>query len=200
MKRHRVLGTLATLLLLVALAAPVAAQAPIKIGEINSFSGIGAPFTGPYRQAVEMAVEEVNAKGGVLGRKLEVVFRDDKGQPAEAQKHAQELVASEKVALIAGTFLSNVGLAVSDWAKQNKVMFVVAESLTEALTWSKGHDHTVRLRPNTYEQGRMLAEKAGKMKYVKWATIGPNYEYGKRAWETFRDRLKGLKPAVQIVV
>src|SRR6059058_6433244 len=152
-----------------------AAQAPIKIGEINSFSGIGAPFTGPYRQAVEMAVEEVNAKGGVLGRKLEVIFRDDKGQPAEAQKHAQELVASEKVALISGTFLSNVGLAVSDWAKQNKVLFVAAEPLTEALTWAKGHDYVFRVRPNTYEQGRMLAEKAAKLTSAKWATIGPNY-------------------------
>jgi branched-chain amino acid transport system substrate-binding protein len=146
-----------------------------------------------------MAVEEINAKGGVLGRKVEVLFRDDKGQPAEAVKHAQELVASEKVALISGTFLSNVGLAVSDWAKQNRTLFVAAEPLTEAITWSKGHDHVVRVRPNTYEQGRMLAEKAGKMKYAKWATIGPNYEYGKRAWETFRDRLKELKPDVQVV-
>ena len=180
-------------------AIPVAAQGPIRIGEINSFSGIGAPFTGPYRSAVEMAVEEVNAKGGVLGRKVEVIFRDDKGQPAEAVKHAQELVASEKVALISGTFLSNVGLAVSDWAKQNKTLFVAAEPLTEAITWSKGHDYVFRVRPNTYEQGRMLAEKAGRMKYAKWATIGPNYEYGKRAWETFRDRLKELKPDVQVV-
>src|SRR5216110_3588777 len=199
MRRHRVSATLGTLLLLTALAAPVAAQAPIKIGEINSFSGIGAPFTGPYRQAVEMAVEEVNAKGGVLGRKVEVLFRDDKGQPAEAQKHAQELVASEKVALISGTFLSNVGLAVSDWAKQNRTLFVAAEPLTEAITWTKGHDHVFRVRPNTYEQGRMLAEKAGRMKYAKWSTIGPNYEYGKRAWETFRDRLKQIKPDVQVV-
>src|ERR687888_465685 len=199
MTRHRVLGTLATVLLLAAHAAPVAGEAPIKIGEINSFSGIGAPFTGPYRQAVERAVEEINAKGGVLGRKLEVLFRDDRGQPAEAQKHAQELVASERVALISGTFLSNVGLAVSDWAKQNKTLFVAAEPLTEAVTWAKGHDHVVRVRPNTYEQGRMLAEKAGKLKYAKWATIGPNYEYGKRAWETFRDRLKQLKPDVQVV-
>jgi branched-chain amino acid transport system substrate-binding protein len=180
-------------------AMPAAAQGPIRIGEINSFSGIGAPFTGPYRAAVEMAVEEVNARGGVLGRKVEVIFRDDKGQPAEAVKHAQELVASEKVALISGTFLSNVGLAVSDWARQNKTLFVAAEPLTEAITWSKGHDHVFRVRPNTYEQGRMLADKAGRMKYVKWATIGPNYEYGKRAWETFRDRLKELKPDVQVV-
>jgi len=177
-----------------------AQQPPIKIGEINSFSGIGAPFTGPYRSAVEMAVEEVNAKGGVLGRKIEVLFRDDKGQPAEAVKHAQELVASEKVALVSGTFLSNVGLAVSDWAKQNKTLFVAAEPLTEAITWSKGHDYVFRVRPNTYQQGRMLAASAGKMKYVKWGTIGPNYEYGKRAWETFRDRLKELKPDVQVVV
>jgi branched-chain amino acid transport system substrate-binding protein len=198
----RRLASLLTLtLVLIAGLTPGAAwaQAPIKLGEINSYSGIGAPFTGPYRAGVEMAVVEINAKGGVLGRKLEVVFRDDKGQPAEAVKHAQELVESEKVALIAGTFLSNVGLAVSDWAKQNKTMFVAAESLTEAITWTKGHDHAVRLRPNTYEQGRMLAEKAGKMKYVKWAVIGPNYEYGKRAWETFRDRLKELKPEMQVV-
>src|SRR6266446_305888 len=198
MRSRRVLAALAALGTL-ATAAPCAAQGTIRVGEINSFSGIGAPFTGPYRQAIEMAVEELNAKGGVLGRKLEVLFRDDKGQPAEAVKHAQELIESEKVVLIAGTFLSNVGLAVSDWAKQNKVMFVASEPLTEALTWAKGHDHVVRLRPNTYEQGRMLAEKAAKLKYQKWATIGPNYEYGKRAWETFRDRLKELRPEAQTV-
>jgi branched-chain amino acid transport system substrate-binding protein len=198
MRGGRWLGWLAVVLMVTA-ALPAGAQSPIKIGDINSYSGIGAPFTGPYRAAVEMTVDEVNAKGGLLGRKVEVVFRDDKGQPAEAVKHAQELVASEKVALISGTFLSNVGLAVSDWAKQNTTLFVVAEALTEAITWSKGHDHVFRVRPNTYEQGRMLADKAGKMKYVKWATIGPNYEYGKRAWETFRDRLKELKPDVQVV-
>ncbi|MBI1727845.1 MAG: ABC transporter substrate-binding protein [Candidatus Rokubacteria bacterium] len=197
--RSRLLLFLVTAGLALSFPAQAAAQASIKVGEINSYSGIGAPFTGPYKAGVEMAVEEINAKGGILGRKLEVLFRDDKGQPAEAVKHAQELVESEKAALIAGTFLSNVGLAVSDWSKQNKVMFVAAEPLTEALTWSKGHDYVVRLRPNTYEQGRMLAEKAGKMKYAKWATIGPNYEYGKRAWETFRDRLKEKKPDVQVV-
>jgi branched-chain amino acid transport system substrate-binding protein len=196
---HAMLSLALVAALLVATLPLAAQQTAIKIGEINSFSGIGAPFTGPYRAAVEMAVDEVNAKGGVLGRKIDVLFRDDKGQPAEAVKHAQELVASEKVALVSGTFLSNVGLAVSDWAKQNKTLFVAAEPLTEAITWSKGHDYVFRVRPNTYQQGRMLAEKAGKMKYVKWATIGPNYEYGKRAWETFRDRLKELKSEVQVV-
>jgi branched-chain amino acid transport system substrate-binding protein len=78
-------------------------------------------------------------------------------------------------------------------------MYVAAEPLTEALTWSKGHPYVVRVRPNTYEQGRMLAERAAKLPHARWATIGPNYEYGKRAWETFRDRLSELKPGLQVV-
>jgi branched-chain amino acid transport system substrate-binding protein len=178
---------------------PASAQGPIKIGEINSYSGGAAPFTGPYRQGVELALEEANAKGGVLGRKVEILFRDDKGAPAEAVKHAQELWANDKVHVIAGTFASHIGLAVSDWAKQNKALFVAAEPLTEALTWSKGHRYVVRVRPNTHTQGRMLAEDAAKLPYKKWANIGPNYEYGKRAWETFFERLKELKPDVQNV-
>jgi branched-chain amino acid transport system substrate-binding protein len=178
---------------------PVAAQSPVKVGEINSYSGIGAPFTLPYRQAVEMAVDELNGRGGVSGRRVEFLFRDDKGQPAEAVKHAQELVAGERVRLLAGGFLSNVGLAVSDWARQHRVMYVAAEPLTEALTWSRGHPYVVRVRPNTYEQGRMLAERAAELTHARWATIGPNYEYGRRAWETFRDRLRELRPGIEVV-
>src|SRR5438876_9924415 len=110
--KRRAFVTVVVGLLTLSMAGGAAAQGPIKIGEINSFSGIGAPFTGPYKRAVEMAVEEVNAKGGVLGRKVEVLFRDDKGQPAEAVKQAQELVSGETGALSSGTFLTNVGLAV----------------------------------------------------------------------------------------
>ena len=108
MKRRAFVTVVAGLLTL-SMAGGAAAQGPIKIGEINSFSGIGAPFTGPYKQAVEMAAEEINAKGGVLGRKVEVVFRDDKGQPAEAVRHAQELVSSEKVALISSMRTRSLG-------------------------------------------------------------------------------------------
>jgi branched-chain amino acid transport system substrate-binding protein len=172
---------------------------PIRVGEINSYSGIAAGFTQPYRQAVEMAVDEVNSAGGLLGRKVEVVFRDDKGNPAEAIKHAQELVTAEKVHLLAGTYLSNVGLAVSDFAKMHKVLFVAAEPLSEAITWSQGHRYTFRVRPNTHSQGRMLAERAARLPQRTWAAIGPNYEYGRRAWETFWARLKELKPDVQVV-
>jgi branched-chain amino acid transport system substrate-binding protein len=201
MRARRSFGLILALVTLLSgsLPGPAAAQKPIRIGEINSYSGGAAPFTGPYRQGVELAVKEVNARGGVLGRPVEVLFRDDKGVPAEAVKHAQELHANEQVDLIAGTFASHIGLAVSDWARQNKVMFVAAEPLTEALTWAKGHRYVVRVRPNTHSQGRMLAEEAAKLPYKRWVNIGPNYEYGKRAWETFWERLKQLKPDVQAV-
>ena len=196
--RWRLLGGL-ILTLTLGLTARLEAQAPIRIGEINSYTGIAAGFTLPYRQAVEMAAEEINAGGGLFGRRVEVLFRDDKGNPAEAITHAQELVFGEHVALLAGTYLSNVGLAVSDFAKQHKALFLAAEPLTETLTWSEGHRYVFRVRPNTYEQGRMLAEKAAKLPYKRWAVIGPNYEYGRRAWETFWARLKELKPDVQLV-
>src|ERR1700748_3630780 len=94
----------------------------IKIGEINSYSLLPA-FTEPYRKGWQLAVEEINAAGGVNGKKLVVVSKDDGGKPADAQTAANELVSSENVAMLAGTFLSNIGLAVSDFANQKEVFF-----------------------------------------------------------------------------
>src|SRR5260370_5654590 len=104
--------------LTLALAGPAGAEGPIRIGEINSYSGIGAPFTLPYRAAVEMAVDQINAGGGVNGRRREGLFRHDRGQPADAIKHAQELVTADGATLLAGRLLSNSGLATSDAAPQ----------------------------------------------------------------------------------
>jgi branched-chain amino acid transport system substrate-binding protein len=177
-------------------AGPVLAQAPIRIGEINSYSGVGAAFTAPYRAAVEMALEEVNAQGGVLGRRIEILFRDDKLRPDEGIKHAQELVFQERVDFLMGTFSSAVGLAVSDFALKHRKLFLAAEPLTEAITWQKGHRYVFRVRPHTWAQGRMLAERAAKLPHVKWANIGPDYEYGHKAWEGFWGRLRELRPGV----
>jgi branched-chain amino acid transport system substrate-binding protein len=187
---------LIALAVVLAVAGPAVAQAPIKIGEINSYSGVGAAFTAPYRAGLEMAVEEINGKGGVLGRKIEVLFRDDKLRPDEGIKHAQELLFQEKVDFLMGTFSSAVGLAVSDFALKNKILFLAAEPLTDALTWQKGHRYVFRVRPNTWAQGRMLADRAAKLPHAKWANIGPDYEYGHKAWEGFWNRLRELKPGV----
>ena len=102
------------------------AQSEIKIGEINSYSLLPA-FTDPYRKGWQLAVEEINAAGGINGKKLVVISKDDGGKPADAQTAANELVSSENVAMLTGTFLSNIGLAVSDFAKEKKVFFLAAE-------------------------------------------------------------------------
>lgn len=176
--------------------APLArAEEPIKIGEINSYTAIAA-FTLPYRNGWQLAVEEINAAGGVLGRKLEVVSRDDGGKPEDAVRTASELVGNEKVALLAGTFLSNVGLAVGDFANQNKVLFVAAEPLTDAMVWEKGSRYVFRLRPSTYMQAAMLADEAAKLPAKRWATIAPNYEYGTSFVANFKKLLSAKRPDV----
>lgn len=175
-----------------------AAEEPIKLGDLNSYTRLPA-FTIPYRQGWTMAVEEVNAAGGVLGRLLEVISKDDGGKPGDALTVANELVSRDGVALLFGTLLSNVGLAVSDFARQRQVVFLAAEPLTDALAWEKGNTYTFRLRPGTYVQAAMLAEEAAKLPAKRWATVAPNYEYGQSAVAAFRELLSARRPDVEWV-
>jgi branched-chain amino acid transport system substrate-binding protein len=172
--------------------------APIRIGEINSYSTI-PQFTVPYRMGWQLAVEEVNAAGGLLGRRIEVVSRDDAGKPDDAIRLATELVSNEKVVLLTGTFLSNVGLAVAEFALRNKVLFVAAEPLTDAMVWEKGNRYTFRLRPSTYMQSAMLVEEAARLPAKRWAIVAPNYEYGQSAVASFKALLKAKRPDVEFV-
>jgi branched-chain amino acid transport system substrate-binding protein len=176
------------------------AAEPVKVGEINSYSRFPA-FTLSYQKGWQLALDEVNAKGGVLGgRTLDVLSRDDGGDPSKAVTLANELVAGEGVALLAGTFLSNVGLAVSDFAKQKQVLFIAAEPLSTKLTWEQGNRYTWRLRPSTYIQNAMLAKAAASMPVARWATIAPNYEYGQSAVAEFKKLLGAEKPDAKFVV
>ncbi|MFT6556320.1 ABC transporter substrate-binding protein [Sneathiella sp.] len=199
-RRGLVTKTLAGAVLAAILGSSFAAQASetIKIGEINSYTRLPA-FTEPYKKGWELAVEQINNNGGVLGKKLEVISRDDAGKPGNAVKIAEELVSKEKVALLAGTFFSHIGLAVTDYAKQKKVLFIASEPLSDAIVWSKGNDYTFRLRPSTYMQSAMLAKEAAKLPAKKWATVAPNYAYGKDAVAAFKSVLKELKPDVEFV-
>src|ERR1700740_3634305 len=172
------------------------AQSEIKIGEINSYSLLPA-FTEPYRKGWQLAVEEINAAGGIDGKKLVVVSKDDGGKPADAQTAANELVSSENVVMLTGTFLSNIGLAVSDFAKQKRVFFLAAEPLTDAVTWEKGNRYTFRLRPSNYMQAAMRVEEPAKLPAKRWATIAPNYEYGQSAVAVFKKLMSEKRPDIQ---
>jgi len=172
--------------------------APIRIGEINSYSAIPS-FTIPYRNGWQMAVDEINQKGGILGRKLEVISRDDAGKPQDAVRLAGELLDDQKVDFLAGGFLSNVGLALSDFAAQRKRLYVASEPLSDALVWEKGHKYCFRLRPSTFMQAAMLAEEAAKLPAKRWVTVAPNYEYGTSSVKWFKILLGVRRPDVQFV-
>jgi branched-chain amino acid transport system substrate-binding protein len=196
--RREFLATAAAALAASTFGTAAQAEETIKIGEINSYTRLPA-FTQPYKNGWELAVEEINTAGGVLGRKIEVISRDDNGKPPDAVKIAEELVSREGVVMLAGTFFSHIGLAVTDFAQRKEVMFVAAEPLSDALTWSKGNRYTFRLRPNTTMQAAMLAEEAAKLPAARWATIAPNYKYGQDAVAAFKAELLKRRPDVEFV-
>lgn len=174
------------------------AQGAYKIGEINSYKAQPA-FLEPYKKGMELAVEQVNAAGGVGGKKLQLVTRDDNGNPADAVRAAEELIAREKIDVLTGSFLSHVGLALTDFAQQKKRFFLAAEPLTDKIVWEHGNRYTFRLRPSTYMQVAMLVPEAAAMKKKRWAIVYPNYEYGQSAVATFKQLLKAAQPGVEFV-
>src|SRR5512147_1065691 len=184
--------------LLLAAATGTAAAQTIKIGELNSYKVFPA-FLEPYKKGMELALEEINASGGVLGRKLELVTRDDGGNPGDAVRVAEELISREKVTVLMGTFASHVGLAVSNLANQRKILFIASEPLTDKIVWENGNRYTFRLRPSTYMQVAMLVPEAAKLKKKRWAIVYPNYEYGQSATASFKKLLKAAQPDVEFV-
>lgn len=170
----------------------------VRVGELNSYSTLPS-FTEPYKKGWQLAVEEINASGGINGKKLTVISRDDGGKPADALTMANELVSREKAEMLVGAFFSNVGLALSDFAKQKKIVYLAAEPLTDAMVWSQGNPYTFRLRASNYMQARMLAEEAAKLPAKRWAVIAPNYEYGQSAVAVFKKLLSEKRPDIEWV-
>ena len=170
----------------------------VKIGELNSYKVFPA-FLEPYRKGMELALEEINGAGGVLGRKLELVVRDDGGTPGDAVRVAEELISREKVDVLMGTFASHVGLAVANLAAQRRIVFVASEPLTDKIVWENGNRYTFRLRPSTYMQVAMLVPEAAKLQRRRWAIVYPNYEYGQSAAASFKRLLSEAQPGVQFV-
>ena len=163
------------------LAGGAQAQGTLKIGEVNSYKAQPA-FLEPYKKGMELAVDEINASGGLLGRKVELVIRDDNANPGEAVRAAEELLSREKVDVLMGGFLSNIGLA-----------------LTDKIVWADGNRYTDRLRASTYMQVAMLIPDVVAMKKKRWALVYPNYEYGQSAAASFKALLKAAQPDVEFV-
>lgn len=170
----------------------------IRIGEINSYK-IFPAFLEPYKNGMLLAAEQANQNGGINGRKLTIITRDDAGNQGNAIKEAQALISRDKVHALTGGFLSNIGLALADFAAHKKVFYLASEPLTDKLVWADGNDYTYRLRASTYMQVAMLVPEAVKLNKKRWALVYPNYEYGQSAVATFKTLMKQAQPDVEFV-
>ena len=152
----------ATVLALVATHGLAQDKKPIKIGLLYSLSGLAAVYTQGTVIGHEIAAEEINAKGGIQRRKIEYVVRDDKLKPGEAVKEFRRMVTRDKVDFVMGVISSGVALAVSEVAKEMKVLFVDSIAQTSALTEEQGHPYVVRTNTNSTIIGRTAALAAAK--------------------------------------
>ena len=194
--------TLLTVALALLLALPFVADAqkPIKVGFPMILSGPGALFGEPALKGAQMFVDETNAKGGVLGRKIELVARDTKGNADEAVRVSRELILKENVDFLVGTLTSAEGPAVSVVAKENKIVFIAPIPKTDQLTAKdKLHPYVFRVASNTTIEGRSAAEIVAKWPVKRVATISPDYAYGQDVTKSFVEHLKKVAPGMEIV-
>jgi branched-chain amino acid transport system substrate-binding protein len=187
----------------VVLALPLVAMAnePIKIGFPIPLSGPTAVYGEPVLKGAEMAVAEINADGGVLGRKLELLTRDSKASADEAVRLSRELIIKDNVDFLVGTLTSAEAPAVSTVAKENKIVFIAPTSKSTILTDAAHiHPYIFRISSNTDVEGLAGATQMARFKDVKTvATIAPDYAYGHDSINAFIKALAKLRPDIKIV-
>jgi len=181
--------------------AGAAAEGPIKIGFPIPLSGPTATYGVPILKGAQLAIEEINTKGGVLGRKLELLSRDSKANADEAVRLARELIIKDDVDFLVGTLTSAEAPAVSTVAKENKIVFVAPTAkLTELTRPPNLHPYIFRVASNTDVEGQAGSALMARWKDVKTvATIAPDYAYGRDSIAAFIAALKKIRPDIQIV-
>ena len=171
----------------------------IKVGIVDTYTGPATTYTQDVLDGFKLAINEFNAKGGVLGRKIEFVIRDDKFKPDIALNMAKELVMREKVDVLMGSTNSGGALAMSDFARKEKIPFIVTDAKSDKIVGEKGHRYVFNANENTAMIGRATALMLSKKPYVKYWIAGEDYEFGHALADALWNQLKLLKPNVQLL-
>ena len=182
-------------------AAPAATKEPIKIGAIYDFAGGCHMYSESGVKGIKIALDEINAKGGILGRKLDLVVRDTEAKVDVAVREVKDLILREKVNFLIGPCSSGTGLAMQVVHSEYKILRIPPIANTEAQTVDKFTPYVVQVVPNTYMEAiaatRYLNKKVPNAK--KFCTIGPDYEFGRREETAFGEEIKRLVPGAEIV-
>lgn len=154
------------------------AQQPVKIGAMYPITGAGAVYGVPAMAGHQLAIEELNAKGGIMGRKIESIERDDKLNPSAASSTMKELITKDKVDIVLGGLSSAVGLAMSEVSKNEKVVYISTIPKTIQMTTDKLHKYVFRTASNTDFEGDTMSLLAGRNKLSKLCNLQLDYAYG----------------------
>ncbi len=171
----------------------------IRIGFVADATGIGAGVYKGQKNGIDLFIEEANAAGGVLGKKLEVIVRDAQLKPDIGANMARELILSEKCDFLLGGTSSGVGIAITKVAGEFKKILVIHTCNSEALTTTDFQPYMFQVVPNTGMQGRAIAVYLSQKPYKRFGYIGPDYTYGHTEWESFKSDLRKLKPDVELL-
>lgn len=171
----------------------------IKVGFVDTYSGPASVYCFDVVDAFKMAIEAINAKGGVLGKKIEYTTRDEKFDPATGLSMAKELVMKEEVDVLAGTINSATTLAVSDFAKKEKLPFICTFAKSEKITGELGHRYVFSVAENTRMIGKATAFAIAKKPYTKFWVAGEDYEYGHAVGDASWRYTQAMKPNAQLL-
>ncbi len=170
---------------------PCMSQEPIKIGFLYVFSGRLAHYGAGAKQGAEIALEEVNKAGGLLGRRVEGIFADTQLKPEVGVEAAKKLVRDDKVDVVMGIVSSAVADAVSPEMDRLKTPLIITLAMTPDVTGPKCNPYTFRVSLDGPQNIMAAATLAADMKDVThWTTIGPDYLFGYQCWEYFQNFLR----------
>ncbi len=170
---------------------------PIKVGIVDDFSGSGSAIGQEALIGWKIVIDDFNSRGGLNGRKIELVTRDDKFDPEKAVKAAEELVSEDRVDFLAGSSSSDCALAVSEVARNSKKLFLIHIAKTHRATGEKGHDYVFRSCYDALIDGRAAGKYAAHKKYEKWFVVAEDYEFGRSLADIFWKALKESNPKAE---
>jgi branched-chain amino acid transport system substrate-binding protein len=172
---------------------------PLKIGMATSLSGAIALFGVANQNGAQLAVDELNNQGGVLGRPVELIVRDDQARPEEGVSQVRDLILTEEVDVVLGPVSSGVALAINEVTGERGVPFIVHTSNTDALMLEEFNEYMISVVPNTGMEARAQGVDLADSEYTQWATIAPDYEFGQNQTRTFVETIQENNDQVEIV-
>jgi branched-chain amino acid transport system substrate-binding protein len=183
--------------MLPAVSAPAAE--PVKIGFVYTMSGPFATYGQFAKQGAELAIDEINKAGGILGRPVEACFEDSTGKPDVAMRAIRKLVYQEKVDCLIGLDSSGVAKSVVPSIAQLKTPLIITHAATPDVTGSVCNRYTFRISLNLAQNVKAAALLAAETDAKTWTTVGPDYAFGHQSWEYFEKYLGEINPKTKFL-